>query len=694
MLKGKNIILGICGGIAAYKSVSLLRLLQKNGADVQVVITPAGKEFITPVTLSALSRKPVVSEFFSANTGEWHSHVDLGIWGDMMVIAPATASTIGKMASGIADNMLVTTYFSMKGPVMIAPAMDLDMYRHPTTRRNLEQLSADRVEIVEASSGYLASGLEGKGRMAEPDEILDHIIKYFQRGRELVGKRVLITAGPTYEKLDPVRYIGNYSTGKMGFAIAEEFIRRGADTTIVAGPVDLRTPVGARRIDVESALEMKAAVEDNFESSDIAVFAAAVADYRPAIYSDTKIKREEGEAPVIELIKNPDIAAETGKQKKDGQITVGFALETDEGLEQACKKLNRKNLDIVVLNSLKDDGAGFGTDTNKITLVTKSDIEKFPLKSKHKVASDIVDKIIRIMACMILFIAAGFTTVNAQEFRATVEVNSQKVEGTNKSVFESLQESLNSYMNETQFSNAVFSPVEKIECRFFFTISEYDDDRMKGDLQIQLIRPVYNSTYTTTLFNFKDTKIEFNYRDGDPVIYNSQQPDNNLTAIMDYYANLLLGIDFDSFSSRGGQPFFDRAQSIVQLMQSSGEVGWRTFDDTKNRSAVLNTYMDSNTAAIRDMNYQYHRRGLDEMVTSPDRGRQQITEAIKAIQNVYETAPMSVALSIFRDSKLDELVNVYSKAPESERNDVYEMLQPIYPTESTRLNQIKNPENK
>lgn len=694
MLKGKNIVLGICGGIAAYKSVSLLRLLQKNGADVQVVITPAGKEFITPVTLSALSRKPVVSEFFSANTGEWHSHVDLGIWADMMVIAPATASTIGKMVSGIADNMLVTTYFSMKGPVMIAPAMDLDMYRHPTTRRNLEQLSADRVEIVEASSGYLASGLEGKGRMAEPDEILDHIIKYFQRGRELVGKRVLITAGPTYEKLDPVRYIGNYSTGKMGFAIAEEFIRRGADTTIVAGPVDLRTPVGARRIDVESALEMKAAVEDNFESSDIAVFAAAVADYRPAIYSDTKIKREEGEAPVIELIKNPDIAAETGKQKKDGQITVGFALETDEGLEQACKKLNRKNLDIVVLNSLKDDGAGFGTDTNKITLVTKSDIEKFPLKSKHKVASDIVDKIIRIMACMILFIAAGFTTVNAQEFRATVEVNSQKVEGTNKSVFESLQESLNSYMNETQFSNAVFSPVEKIECRFFFTISEYDDDRMKGDLQIQLIRPVYNSTYTTTLFNFKDTKIEFNYRDGDPVIYNSQQPDNNLTAIMDYYANLLLGIDFDSFSSRGGQPFFDRAQSIVQLMQSSGEVGWRTFDDTKNRSAVLNTYMDSNTAAIRDMNYQYHRRGLDEMVTSPDRGRQQITEAIKAIQNVYETAPMSVALSIFRDSKLDELVNVYSKAPESERNDVYEMLQPIYPTESTRLNQIKNPENK
>lgn len=282
--------------------------------------------------------------------------------------------------------------------------------------------------------------------------------------------------------------------------------------------------------------------------------------------------------------------------------------------------------------------------------------------------------------------------IRAQEFRTTVEVNTQKIEGTNKNVFDQLQESMNSYMNETRFSDATFSPTEKLEARLFFTISEYDGTRMKGDLQVQLIRPVYNATYTTTLFNFKDNKIEFNYSEGDPLTYNEQQPENNLTAILDYYANLLLAIDFDSFSPNGGQRFYDRAQQIVQYQQSSGETGWRTFDDTKNRAAVLDTYTNSNTGGIRELLYQYHRKGLDEMVTSPDKGRAAITESLQQIKKVYDVAPMSVALSIFRDSKLDELVNVYSKAPETERVSVYDLLQPIYPTESERLNKIKTPE--
>lgn len=282
--------------------------------------------------------------------------------------------------------------------------------------------------------------------------------------------------------------------------------------------------------------------------------------------------------------------------------------------------------------------------------------------------------------------------LRAQEFRATVEVNTQKIEGTNKNVFDQLQESMNSYMNETRFSDATFSPTEKLETRLFFTISEYDGTRMKGDLQVQLIRPVYNATYTTTLFNFKDNKIEFNYSEGDPLTYNEQQPENNLSAILDYYANLLLAIDFDSFSPNGGQRFYDRAQQIVQYQQSSGETGWRTFDDTKNRAAVLDTYTNSNTGGIRELLYQYHRKGLDEMVTSPDKGRAAITESLQQIKKVYDVAPMSVALSIFRDSKLDELVNVYSKAPETERVTVYDLLQPIYPTESERLNKIKTPE--
>lgn len=282
--------------------------------------------------------------------------------------------------------------------------------------------------------------------------------------------------------------------------------------------------------------------------------------------------------------------------------------------------------------------------------------------------------------------------VSAQEFRATVDVNSQKIEGTNKSVFETLKEQLNTYMNETKFSDATFAPNEKIECNIYLTVSEYDGDRIKGDLQLQLTRPVYNSTYTTTLFNFKDNKVEFSYSEGDPLTYNETQPENNLTAILDFYANLFLALDFDSFSPKGGERFYERAQSIVQMQQSSGEIGWRTFEDTKNRAAVLNSYTEGNTSGIRNLLYNYHRRGLDEMVTSPDKGRGVITESLQEIKTIYDNSPMSVALSIFRDSKLDELVNVYSKSPESERNDVYNLLQPIYPTESQRLNKIKNPE--
>lgn len=293
----------------------------------------------------------------------------------------------------------------------------------------------------------------------------------------------------------------------------------------------------------------------------------------------------------------------------------------------------------------------------------------------------------------VLLLSLLYTAADAQEFRARVEVNSQQIEGTNKSVFESLQEQMNSYLNETKFSDATFSPVEKLECNVFLTVSEYNNDRIKGDLQLQLIRPVYNSTYTTTLFNFKDTRVEFDYSDGDPLTYNENQPENNLTAILDFYANLFLAIDFDSFSPRGGERFYERAQSIVQMQQSSGEIGWRTFEDTKNRSAVLNSYIDGNTSGIRNLLYNYHRKGLDEMVTSPDKGRGVITESLQEIKRIYDNSPMSVALSIFRDSKLDELVNVYSKAPETERTDVYNLLQPIYPTESNRLDKIKNPPN-
>lgn len=397
ILSGKHIVLGITGGIAAYKSVSLLRLLVKAGAEVQVVMTPAAKEFITPVTLSSLSGKPVVSEFFTANTGEWHSHVDLGMWADLMVIAPATASTIGKMANGVADNMLVTTYLSAKEHVMIAPAMDLDMMAHPSTVHNLKTLAQYGVEIIEPVAGELASHLVGKGRMEEPENIFKRIEEYFEKENDLQGKKVLITAGPTYEKIDPVRFVGNYSSGKMGFAIAEECAGRGAEVVLVAGPVSLSTNhPSIHRVDVESAVQMRDAVVAEIESADIAVFAAAVADYRPEVCAESKIKRENKEDMVIRMVRNPDIAAEIGGIKKPGQILVGFALETDHERDNAVNKLRKKNLDYIVLNSLKDKGACFGTDTNKIMIIDERGKEiGFELKGKKQVAKDIIDTIIK-----------------------------------------------------------------------------------------------------------------------------------------------------------------------------------------------------------------------------------------------------------------------------------------------------------
>ncbi len=395
MLKGKHIILGISGGIAAYKSVYLLRLLIKAGCEVQVVITPNGKEFITPVTLSALSGKPVVSEFFSANTGEWHSHVDLGLWADAMVIAPATASTIAKMANGVADNMLITTYLSAKAPVFVAPAMDLDMMAHPSTERNINLLRSYGNHIIEAASGELASHLTGKGRMQEPEVIVAELEKFFSAQQDLAGKKVMITAGPTHELIDPVRFIGNYSTGKMGYALAEEAANRGADVLLISGPVSLTASHPSIKVEhVTSAKEMLAACTANFNDVDIAIMSAAVADYAPAEQFDKKIKREENGIECIQLVKNPDIAASLGKVKKDNQLLIGFALETDNEQSNALAKMKRKNLDAIVLNSLRDKGAGFGTDTNKITFIKADGTETpFSLKAKSEVAKDIFNEI-------------------------------------------------------------------------------------------------------------------------------------------------------------------------------------------------------------------------------------------------------------------------------------------------------------
>ena len=391
MLKGKKIVLGITGSIAAYKACYIIRGLIKAGAEVQVVITPAGKEFITPITLSTLTQKPVVSEFFSQRDGTWNSHVKLGLWADAMLIAPCTASTLGKMANGIADNMLVTTYLSMKAPVFIAPAMDLDMYQHPTTQANMDRLRSFGNQIIEPQSGFLASGLEGKGRMEEPENIVAYLDNYFEE-KDLQGKRIMITAGPTYEKIDPVRFIGNYSSGKMGFALAEECARRGAEVTLIAGPVSMSCSANIHRIDVESCEEMYQAATTTFANMDAAILCAAVADFRPENVATEKIKREKDDL-VIRLKPTHDIAAQLGQMKKQGQLLVGFALETNDEEANAQKKLQKKNLDFIVLNSLQRKGTCFQSDDNQISILSANGQVDFDKKPKTEVAKDIVNEL-------------------------------------------------------------------------------------------------------------------------------------------------------------------------------------------------------------------------------------------------------------------------------------------------------------
>ena len=394
MLGNKKIVLGITGSIAAYKACILVRLLIKKGAEVQVVMTPSAKEFITPLTLATLTKKPVVSEFFDRRDGSWHSHVSLGLWADAMLIAPASASTVGKMANGIADNMLVTTYLSMKAPVFVAPAMDLDMYAHPSTQQNLRKLASYGNHIIEPGTGHLASDLEGKGRMEEPERIVEVLEQFFAKQSLLSGKKVLITAGPTYEKIDPVRFIGNYSSGKMGFALAEVCAEQGAEVTLVSGPVTLTAKHPAiHRVDVESAAEMYEAATHNFPDADIAILCAAVADFTPKVSADKKIKRK-GDNLTLELQPTRDIAAALGEVKREGQVMVGFALETNDELDNARKKLKEKNLDFIVMNSLQDKGAGFRVDTNKVTIIDRQGLTAYDTKSKREVAEDIVEFLI------------------------------------------------------------------------------------------------------------------------------------------------------------------------------------------------------------------------------------------------------------------------------------------------------------
>ena len=681
--------MGITGSIAAYKAAILVRLLVKAGAEVQVVMTPAAKEFIAPLTLSTLSGNNVLSEFFNERSGEWNSHVNLGLWADAMIIAPATAATIGKMVSGVADNLLVTTYLSMKAPVFVAPAMDLDMYAHPSTQRNLEILKSYGNRIIEPASGELASHLVGKGRMEEPENIVRHLEEFFSSSSSLAGKKVVITAGPTYEKIDPVRFIGNYSSGKMGFALAEECAACGADVTLVAGPVSLKTPhASIKRIDVESASEMYEAARSEFEDADAAILCAAVADFTPDNKATEKIKREKGGNLLLELKPTPDIAASLGAAKRPDQRLVGFALETNNAESNARDKLARKNLDFIVLNSLEDKGAGFAVDTNKVTIIDAEKATQYPLKSKKEVARDIVKHLSTLFVSLLLLMLVP-ANVAAQELKANVTLNTEKIQGTNTEVFDVLKTSLDEFINNTKWTSFEYEEYERISCNFSFVVESYAEDGTFGcTLMVQSLRPVYGSSYSTPVFKYQDNDIKFKYMAYDRLEFREDNLDNNLVAVIAFYAHLIIGMDMDTMGELGGSEFLNKAMNIATGAQSLGGTGWQSGTSTRNRFTIIDDYMNSSMIAVRQMMYQFHRKGFDIMFREPDKGREEIAKSLELLQAGYQERPLSYFPKLFTEYKQEELVNIFSKGDEKEKKKVVEILSGINPSLSSSWDKI------
>ena len=691
MLKGKKIVLGITGSIAAYKAAILVRLLVKAGAEVQVVMTPAAKEFIAPLTLSTLSGNNVLSEFFNERSGEWHSHVNLGLWADAMIVAPATAATIAKMANGVADNLLVTTYLSMKAPVFVAPAMDLDMFAHPSTTRNLEVLKSYGNRIIEPAAGELASHLVGKGRMEEPENIVRYLEEYFSLSSSLAGKKVVITAGPTYEKIDPVRFIGNYSSGKMGFALAEECASNGAEVTLVAGPVSLETPhPSIKRINVESASEMYEATRHEFENADAAILCAAVADFTPDNKASEKIKREKGGNLMLELKPTPDIAASLGAVKRPEQRLVGFALETNNAESNARDKLARKNLDFIVLNSLEDKGAGFAVDTNKVTIIDAEKATQYPLKSKKEVARDIVKHLSTLFISLLLLMLVP-ANADAQELKANVTLNTEKIQGTNTEVFDVLKTSLDEFINNTKWTNFEYEEFERISCNFSFVVESYAEDGSFGcTLMVQSLRPVYGSSYSTPVFKYQDNEINFKYMAYDRLEFREDNLDNNLTAVIAFYAYLIIGMDLDTMGELGGTEFLNKAMNIATGAQSLGGKGWQSGTSARNRFTIIDDYLNTSLISVRQMMYQYHRKGFDIMFQEADRGRAEIAKSLELLNAGYQERPLSYFPKLFTEYKQEELINIFSKGTDKERKKVVEILSGINPSLSTSWDKISN----
>jgi phosphopantothenoylcysteine decarboxylase / phosphopantothenate---cysteine ligase len=692
MLTGKKILLGVTGSIAAYKAALLTRLFVKAGAEVKVLMTRSAHEFITPLTLSTLSKNPVLTEFVKDQSGQWNNHVELGLWANVMIIAPASANTVAKMANGLCDNLLLATYLSCRSQVFLAPAMDLDMLQHPSTQGNLKKLQSFGNHIIDPGFGELASGLTGSGRMAEPEEIFHALDRFFSESDTLKGKKVLVTAGPTHEAIDPVRFIGNHSSGKMGFAIAEALASKGATVNLVTGPTQQRAShPGIAVKSVMSAEEMYNACAALFPTSDITVLSAAVADYKPAVKAEQKIKKKDEEMTIM-LTKTHDIAASLGKMKHNGQIIVGFALETEQEQVNALKKLESKNFDLIVLNSLNDKGAGFGHDTNKITIIDRQQKAKtFELKSKKEVANDIVNAILEKFmrnVISIFFILISFS-ISGQELKCSVSVNASAIQTTDQGIFKDMKTAIEQFMNTRKWTNDSYKAHEKIACNFLITITRMPAiGSFAASVQVQSARPVYNSNYNSMVFNFADRDWEFEYIESLPLEYNDNTFTTNLTSMLAYYAYTIIGLDYDTFSELGGTPYFQRALNVVNNAQQTSAPGWQSLGSNRNRYWLTENLNNSQLVDLRKTLYSYHRLGLDTFDKDPDASRTVILKGLKDIKKVRDINPNAILVISFFDAKGKELSNIFSEGNIQVRREAYDIVTAIDPSNRTTYEKI------
>lgn len=697
MLTHKKILLAITGSIAAYKAILLVRLLVKAGAEVKVILTPSAKNFVSVLTLGTLSKNKVLVDLFEEDT--WANHVALGRWADVMLIAPLSCNTLSKMASGGCDNLLLAVYLSATCPVIVAPAMDEDMWHHPSTKKNIQTLKSYGNTVLQVGNGELASGLVGEGRMAEPEEIVQELELFFTKTQKLLGKKVLITAGPTHEALDPVRFIANHSSGKMGYALAEAMYNQGAEVTLVSGPVGITTNIaGIKIIKVQSAEEMYNACAAIFTQQNIAILAAAVADYTPVTVAAEKIKKL-GDDMTLQLVKTKDILKTLGHSKQPHQLVVGFALETQNEKANALQKLQTKNADMIVLNSMRDENATFGFDTNKVTVFDKAGNEyASPLASKQATAEFIVNIIVEKLSTMrklffTYLILIAVQTSFAQEIQSKVTVLTQQLPtSVNKQRFNTLQTQLTNLLNNRKWTQDRFGAQEKIECNFLLNITEStDQDVFTATLTVQSARPTYNSAYKAPMINYMDNDVTFKYVEFQPVEFNESRVAGNdpltanLTATIAYYIYLILGFDYDSFSPKAGNPYFITAQNIVNnAPESRGISGWKAFDGQRNRYWLANNMTNNRFNVINDIIYYYYRLGLDKMYEDANAGRENMLNALTQMQTFNRENPNTMIQQFFMQSKYTEIVGVFKKALPDVKSRAVTVLQQIDPANADK----------